>query len=443
MKVLINKAAAVFVVCVMAALPVRAEVKIEEVVSPGGLTAWLVEDHSIPFAALEIRFRGGASLDAAGKRGAINLMTGLLEEGAADMDAREFARQSEALATTFGFDVGDDALSISARFLTENRDASIDLLRAALLEPRFDAQAIDRVKGQIQSIIKSDEKDPNDIAGRTFDQIAFGDHPYATSLNGTAESVAALTRDDLLAAHAAVLARDRIYIGAVGDISPDELGRLMDTLLGDLPAKGAPMPKPADVTIPPGVTVVDFNTPQSVALFGHAGIAQDDRDFFAASVLNQILGGGSFESRLMKEVREKRGLTYGVYSFLVPKDLAATYLGSVSSANDRIADAIAVIRDEWAKAATNGVSEVELRDAKTYMTGAYPLRFDGNGPIANIMVGMQMLGLPIDYIATRNERVEAVTLADVKRVAAELLDPEGLHFVVVGKPVGLETSPAD
>jgi len=430
-------------VVMMSALPAWAGVDIKEVKSESGLTAWLVEDHSIPFVALEIRFRGGASLDAPGKRGAITLMTALLEEGAADMDARAFARALEALATSFEFDVNDDEVSVSARFLTENRDASMALLRAALMQPRFDPEAIERVRGQVLSIIRSDAQDPNDIASRTFDQIAYGDHPYASSLNGTEDSVAGLTRDDLIAAHAATLARDRIYIGAVGDITEQDLATLMDALLGDLPQSGAPMPPRAEVNIPSGVTVVEFDTPQSVALFGHAGMAQDDPDFFAATVLNQILGGGSFESRLMKEVREKRGLTYGVYSYLLPKDLAETYMGSVSSANDRIAEAIDVIREEWAKAARDGVTEEELRDAKTYLTGAYPLRFDGNGPIARIMVGMQMLALPIDYAATRNARVEAVTLEDVRRVAGELLDPEGLHFVVVGKPVGLESTPAN
>lgn len=424
----------------VAALPVRAEVNIQSVTSPGGLTAWLVEEHSIPFVALELRFRGGASLDAPGKRGAINLMTGLLEEGAADMDARAFSRASEALATSFDFDVSSDALSISARFLTENRDASAILLRAALQEPRFGEAAIERVRGQVLSIIQSDQKDPDKIAAETFNRIAFGDHPYATSLNGSLDSVASLTRDDLVAAHDAVLARDRVYIGAVGDITPEELGKLLDDLLAGLPETGAPMPPPADVNIPSGVTVVDFATPQSVALFGQRGIEQSDPDFFAATILNHVLGGGSFESRLMNEVREKRGLTYGVYSYLAPRDLAATYMGSVSSANDRIAQAINVIRDEWAKLAGDGVTEAELRDAKTYITGSYPLRFDGNGPIASILVGMQMLGLPIDYIATRNDKVEAVTLDDVKRVAGELLDPEGLHFVVVGQPVGLETT---
>ncbi|SDG68337.1 M16 family metallopeptidase [Sulfitobacter delicatus] len=426
----------------LAALPARAEVDIQSVTSPGGITAWLVEEHSIPFVALEIRFRGGASLDAPGKRGAINLMTGLLEEGAGDMDARAFSRETEALATSLGFDVSDDSLSISARFLTENREASIALLRAALMEPRFDADAIERVRGQVIANIKSNQKDPNKIANQTLDKIAFGDHPYGSSLNGTLDSVAALTRDDLLAAKSAVLARDRIYVGAVGDITPEELGTMLDDLLGDLPAKGAPMPPRAEVDIPPGTTIVDFATPQSVALFGQPGIAQDDPDWFAATVLNHVLGGGGFESRLMTEVREKRGLTYGVYSYLAPRDLAETYLGSVSSANDRIAQAIDVIRAEWAKAADEGITQEELEAAKTYITGAYPLRFDGNGPIANILVGMQMLGLPIDYIATRNDRVEAVTLEDVKRVAGELLEPENLHFVVVGQPEGLEATAA-
>lgn len=428
---------------IMLALPAAAAVDIKEVKSPGGLTAWLVEDHSIPFMALEIRFRGGASLDAPGKRGAINLMTGLLEEGAGELDARAFAREVEGLAASISFDVGDDALSISARFLTENRDAAVALLRTAINEPRFDEEAITRVRGQVLTGIASDAKDPDEMANRALDQLAFPDHPYATSLNGTAESVTALTRDDLVAAHRAVLARDRIYIGAVGDITPEELATLLDDLLGALPAEGAPMPPLADVDIPGGVTVIPFETPQSVARFVQRGIKQDDPDYFSAVVLNHALGGGSFESRLMDEVRRKRGLTYGVYSYLAPRDLGEIYAGSVSSSNDRIAEAIEVIRDEWAKVAEAGLTPEEVENAKTYLTGAYPLRFDGNGPIANIMVGMQMLGLPIDYIATRNDRVEAVTVEDVKRVAQELLDPDNLHFVVVGSPEGLQSTPAN
>ena len=174
-----------------------------------------------------------------------------------------------------------------------------------------------------------------------------------------------------------------------------------------------------------------------MALFGQRGIAVDDEDYFAAVLLNQVIGGGAFDSRLMQEVREKRGLTYGVYSYLYSRDLANAYMGSVSSANDRIGEAITVIRDQWRLAAEEGVSEKELQEAKTYLTGAYPLRFDGNSTIAGILVGMQLIGLDPEYIKTRNARVDAVTLEDVKRVAGELMDPDGLHFVVVGKPEGV------
>ena len=423
----------------LAAVPLRAEIDITEVTSPGGIDAWLVEEESIPFVALELRFKGGASLDAPGKRGATNLMVGLLEEGAGDLESREFAERAEALAASFEFDVGDDAVSISARFLTENQDEALALLRDAITQPRFDQTAIDRVKAQIVSSIRSDAQDPDSIVGEQFDQMVFGDHPYGSSIEGTEESLAALTREDLLAAHQGALARDRVHVGAAGDISAEELAEVLDKLLADLPETGAPQPADVDVETEAGVTVVPFDVPQSVAIFGHEGIARDDPDFFAAYVLNEILGGGGFEARLMEEVREKRGLTYGVYSYLVPKDHAELYLGRVLSANDRIAEAIDVIRDEWEKMAENGVTQEELDSAKTYLTGAYPLRFDGNGPIANILVGMQMDDLPVDYVNTRNHKIEAITLEDIKRVAARILKPEALRFVVVGQPEGLES----
>ncbi len=416
----------------------RAEIEIQQVTSPGGIEAWLVEDHAIPFTALEIRFEGGTSFDTPETLGAVNLMTGLLEEGAAEMDARAFQTAREELAASFGFDVSADALSVSARMLSENRDAAVALLRDALVAPRFDADAIERVRAQVQSILQSDASDPSRIAARAFYEGAFGDHPYGRPDDGTAETLAALDRDDLLAAHGAALNRDRVHVGAVGDISPEELGRLLDTLLGDLPATGPALPDRVDFGLDGGVEVIDFPTPQSVALFGQPGLTRDDDDFFAAYVLNHILGGGGFESRLMQEVREKRGLTYGVGTNLVPLQNAEFWMGSVASANDRVAEAIAVIRDQWQRIARDGVTQAELDAAKTYITGEYPLRFDGNGPIADILVGMQFTGLTPDYVSDRNSFIEAVTLDDVNRVAAERLDPEALHFVVVGQPEGLE-----
>lgn len=425
-------------VLAVGALPAKAVVDIQEVKTPGGIDAWLVEERSIPFVALEIRFVGGSSLDPDGKRGVTNLMTALIEEGAGDMDARAFAKARDGLAASFGFRVYDDSLSVSARFLTENRNEAIALLREALTNPRFDDDAIERVRAQVLSVIRSDATDPNAIASRTFNEMAYGDHPYATSKDGTAESVSALTRKDIVQAHRDVLTRARVFVGASGDIAAEELAELIDLLLGDLPETGLPIPGPAEIALEGGVTVVPFDTPQAVAFFGHEGLPRDDPDFFAAFVANEIFGGSGRRSRLGNEVREKRGLTYGVGSYLVNFDQADMLLGQLASANARISEAIDVIRDEWRRIAEEGVTEEELEEAKTYLTGAYPLRFDGNGTIARIMVGMQTTGLGPDYITTRNARVNAVTLEDIRRVAARLYQPEDLRFVVVGQPVGVE-----
>jgi zinc protease len=419
------------------ALPARAEIAIQTVTSPGGIPAWLVESHDIPFAALEIRFRGGTSLDAPGKRGAVNLMTALIEEGAGDLDAQGFAAARDGLAAQFLFDSSRDDVSVSARFLTENRDQALVLLRSALTEPRFDADAVERVRGQVLTGLRADEKDGEAIAERLMAARNFGDHPYGTSGDGTIDSVTALTRDDIMAAYKGALARDRIYVAAAGDITAAELGALLDDLLGGLPATGAPMPGRATLQEKGGVVVADLPGPQSVVQFSQKGLPFEHPDYFAAVILNEILGGGRFGARLMTEVREKRGLTYGIGTGLAGLDQADWLVGQFESANEKVAEAIAVVQAEWARIAAEGVTADELDKAKTFLTGSYPLRFDGNGQIASLLVGMQMIGLSSDYPATRNARIEAVTLEDVSRVAASLFTPDDLFFVVVGQPKGV------
>ena len=419
------------------ALPLRAAVAIQEVTSPGGIKAWLVENHDIPFTALNIRFKGGTSLDASGKRGAVNLMTALIEEGAGDLDSQAFAAARDGMAAEFGFSSDSDGVSVSARFLTETSAQATDLLHLALTQPRFDAQAIERVRGQVLQNIASSAKDPGTIASDLLSQAAFGDHPYGSSGDGTADSVQVLTRDDLLAAYHGALARDRIYVAAAGDISATDLGLMLDKLLGDLPATGAPQPTDVALTAKGDVTQQSFPGPQSTISFYQGGIQFEDPDYFAATILNEILGGNGFSSRLMNEVREKRGLSYGIDTSLAAYEHAELLAGSVATSNEKAAETMQVIRDVWADVAKNGVTQKEVDDTKTYLTGAYPLRFDGNKRIASILVGMQMLGLPVTYPAERNAKVDAVTLEDVNRVAATLLTPDKLTFVVVGDAVGV------
>ncbi len=426
--------ATVTAAAIVLAFPAFAEVDVQELKTPGGIDAWLVEEHSIPFVALEIGFKGGTALDPAETQGATNLMAGLLEEGAGDWDAQGFAKARDDLAMSVGFDSWDDGVSVSARFLTETMEPAGDLLKTAITDPAFTEEAIERVRAQVLASLRSDREDPQALAGEYMAAALYGDHPYGRPGDGTEETVSALTRDDIVAAWKGAMAKDRVYVSAVGDITPEQLETLLDKVLGDLPETGAPLPGPAEPSFDGGVHVIDYPTPQAVIRFVQPGISRDDPDFFAAYVMNQVLGAGSFESRLMDEIREKRGLTYGVAAYLSSKDGSDLLAGGMSTANATVAESIDLIREEWAKMKEAGVTEDELDRAKTYLTGAYPLRFDGNGRIANILTGMQMDGMRPEYIATRNDKVEAVTLEDVNRVAAELLDPGKLSFVVAGQP---------
>ncbi|MCF6272221.1 MAG: insulinase family protein [Rhodobacteraceae bacterium] len=423
----------------LAALPLRAATHIQEVVSKGGITAWLVQENSIPMVSIQISFLGGASQDPADKLGATTLMAGLLEEGAGALDATGFAERSDELGARFSFNAGRDSVSVRASMLTSNLEQSIALLRMALNEPNFDAAAFERVKGQAMSFLRSNETDPQAIAGKAFRQIVFPDHPYGQPGDGTLETVAALSPDDMRTAYRQALGRNNVYIGVVGDITPAALGEMLDTLLGDLPDDIVDSVPDIEPVLQAGITAIDFETPQSVVIFAQPGLKRDDPDYLAAYVLNHIMGGRSSTARLNVEVREKRGLTYGISSYLLPYQHAAIYMGNFSSGNETVAEAVEIVQAQWAEMAKNGVSAEELAIATRYLTGAYPLRFDGNAKIAGILAGLQLAELPISYVDERNELVNAVTLEEINRVAAALYQPESLRIVVTGQPVGLAT----
>ncbi len=419
------------------AFPLRAEVDITPVTTPSGFEAWLVEERSIPFISLELIFAGGANIEADEQAGAVSLMTSLLSEGAGDMDAQAFAARTEELAARLSFDSGRDTVSVSARFLTEDAEAVIDHLRLALTEPRFDEDAIARVRNQKLASLRRDALNPNTIASRAFARTAFEGHPYARESGGTLETVAALDRDALLAAHQGSIARDRVFIGAAGDVDAETLGALIDRLFEGIPETGAPLPDPVEFEASAGFEVVPFDGPQSVVAFGHSGISRDDPDFLAAFVLNEAFGGGRFGTRLMQNLRVERGLTYGIGTFLSAGLLGNSFQGRVSTDNQNVENVIELLREEWAQMADEGITEDERERIVTYLTGAYPLRFDGNSSIASIMASMQYQEFDIDYVNRRNDMIRALTLDELNTVAARLFDPEALVFVVVGQPVGL------
>ncbi|MGR3715620.1 MAG: M16 family metallopeptidase [Thermohalobaculum sp.] len=421
---------------VLVAAPVQA-LEIQGLKSPGGAVFWLVEEPSIPIVALEISFAGGARLDPEDRAGLANMMAGLIEEGAGDLDAVGFSKARDDVSARFGFSAGRDSMEVSARMLVETLEPSVALLATALASPRFDPEPMDRVRAQILSIIAESGTKPSTVAAKAWYAGTFPGHPYGRPTDGTAESVSAITRDDLVAARLLLLTRANARIAVVGAIDAEQAGRMVDTILAGL-EQGTPLVRArTSDTPPPGLRVIELDVPQSAAVFGHAGLARDDPDFIPAYVMNYVLGGGGVFSRLMAEVREKRGLAYSVYSYLSVRDETALFLGGVQTANERMAETLEVIKAEWARMAADGITAEELDRARRYLTGAFPLRFDSNAKIASYLVFMQEENLGIDYLERRNGLIRAVTLEDVKRVAARLLKPSNLSIVVVGQPTGL------
>jgi zinc protease len=358
----------------------------------------------------------------------------LLDEGAGDIDSKTFHERVEAKAIELNFGATRDYVSGSMRTLTENRDEAVNLLKLALTAPRFETEDVERIRAQMMSELRRATTSPTDLASENWWATAFPGHPYGRPQGGTLASVPSITADDLRGFTRKVFARDNLKVAIVGNIDAAAAGQLIDQVFGSLPATATLVPVPA--AVPQGLgqkVTVDLDVPQSVLMMGGPGIMRKDPDFMAAYVLNHILGGSPFSSRLYKEVREARGLAYSVYSTVVPLDHAALFVTSTATRSDRAGQALEVMQAEVRKLAESGPTEEELAKAKSYLTGSYALRFDTSTKIAEQLVGIQLEDLGIDYINKRNALVDAVTLADVKRVAQRLLDTSML-VTVVGKP---------
>ncbi len=437
-------AAATFALIWMSAVSAEASIKIQRVVSPGGIEAWLVENHDVPLVAMRFGFQGGAAQDPKGKEGLAHFVSGMLDEGAGDLTSTAFQERMQEIAIRMEFNASRDAFAGGFQTLTENSEAGFEMLRLALTEARFDQAALERIKKQILTGLKFDLNDPRKVASREWFRLAFEGHPYSNPLKGSAESVAAITRDDLKDYARRVLTRDTLKISVVGDIDAKTLGSVLDKVFGGLGEKSDLRPV-AEIKPPAGPIekIVEMNVPQSVVQFGLQGIKRKDKDFVPSYVLNYILGGGGFNSRLMEEVREKRGLAYSVYSYLSPYKHAAVYVGSVATENAAVKESLEVIQGELKRMAEKGPSANELQNAKQYLTGSYPLRFDTSSKIASQLLWVQIEELGIDYIDKRNSLIEAITLKDLKRVAARLLQADGLIVTIVGKPGKAEKKPTE
>ena len=409
--------------------------EIQRITTPSGIEAWLVEEHGLPIVFVEIFWRAGSSSEASDLEGLAYMLSGMLDEGAGDLDSETFQKRLADLNIGIRFNASKDFFSVHVRTLEENLDEAIELLRLALTQPHFDDESLERVRAQILTSLKLSLQDPEVIASRAWVSAAFPGHPYARSIRGTAETVQAIQADDLRDWMSRALARDNIGITAVGDITPERLSRLLEKTLADLPENAnVAIPEATSFQAPGRVEVIDYPNPQSVVQFGHGGLSRDDPDFIAAYVMNHVLGGSVLISRLGEEVREKRGLAYSIYSYLHLFEHADLFSGYLATGNASVGEALKQVRLEIDRMQKEGVSQEELDNAKTYLIGSYPLRFDSSEKIVSQLSYMQREGLGIDYIDNRNSLIESVTRDDVLRVARRFLDPEKLLVVVVGEP---------
>ena len=412
--------------------------RVQKVRSPGGVEAWLVEDYAIPLLAVNFGFKGGASQDPVGKPGVATLVAGLVDEGAGPYDSAAFHQALDDGAFEISFSADRDAIQGRMKCLSRNSPRAFELLAYAVTAPLFEESAVARVKGQIVSSLKRELNDPDHAAARLFRQFAYPGHPYGLPVRGDLESIEAITREDLVALHGKLFARDTLKIAVVGAIDALTLGQELDRVFAALPAKGQLVPVSDAVFAGTGMRhVTSIDVPQSTIRFGRQGIARKDPDYMAATVVNHVLGAGSFTSRLYQEVREKRGLAYSVYSQNSEMDHAAMLAGGTSTKNERALESIEVIQDEIRKLAADGITPEELDKAQKYLIGSYALRFDTSRKIAGHLVSLQLDGYDVTRLDERNALIAAVTLGDTARAAKRLLGNGELLVTVAGKPVGL------
>jgi zinc protease len=406
----------------LATLPARAEVQFQQITSPQGIKAWLVEDYAVPIVTIRFAFDGGTTQDPAGKEGVTNLLTYLFDEGAGDLDSDAFQIALDTAGAEMSFAADLDAVYGSMRMLADNKDEALALLKLAIETPRFDQNPVDRMRDQVLSGIAMSAQNPATAAQKLWTETLYGDHPYARPVEGTAETLPAITPTDLRAQHKALFARSNLHVAIVGAIDAEAAAATLDLLFGALPAEASLVPVP-DISPVLGQDLqVEYPLPQTSIYMAYPGITHTDPQYFAAALMNEILGGGSVLSRLTDEVREKRGLTYGVSSSLLNQQHAEALVVGTATRADRAAETLAVIKDVIARLATEGPTEAELTSAKKYIIGSAALQeMSSSQAIAGTLVGLQLWGLDIDYLPRREELINAVTVEDVKAVAARLL----------------------
>ena len=402
--------------------------------------AWLVNDKNLPIVAIKIAFKSGSGIDLKGKKGTASLTASLLDEGAGNYSSKEFKKKLADNSIKLNFSVSQDNFYVDLYTLKENLDLSFQLLDLALTKPTFKLEEVNRIKSSIKLILEESYKDPDEIGSRLFRKILFEGHPYEYDTLGVLEDIDKINKEDLVNFLANNLRLDNLYIGASGDINEFELKKYIKKYLQKFDGKNQitfdiPIHKKK---IEPKIFLHKKDLRQSSIIFAGKGIARDDPYFYPAYVMNYILGGGGFFSKLTTEIREKRGLVYSVYSYLYRYDKYNFFSGGAQTSNENVVKVIKIIKGELIKVKKKGVTEEELKNAKNYLINSYVLRLDSNNKVASILLNTQMDGLNIDFFEKRNDYINSVSQEDIKKIANRILDENQIFFLVIGNPSNLK-----
>jgi zinc protease len=399
-----------------------------------GATVWFVEDHTVPMLAVEVSLPAGSAYDPSGKFGLASFAGSMLDEGAGNLDSKAFHNALANRAINLSVAAERDYLTIGLICQAGDAKEAFGLLGMALRHPRFDADAISRVRAQMLQNIDEEDEDPANTAEKAFWSVYFGGHPYAHAPNGDSKGINAINADDLRNFARSHWVRGGLKIALAGDISAQTATSLAASAFAGLPGTTPPAVAQVARTGKPTLTIVDLDVPQPNAVFGLKALPRTDPDYVPSYVANYILGGTDFSSLLTSEIRVRRGLTYDISTDVYAFRRASVIQGTVATRRDSIRQSVAVIRDVFKKFSTSGATEQELQDAKTYLTGSFPLSFASNASIASQLGSFQQQGLDTDYISKRNTMINAVTQDDILRVAKRLFDPANLIVVIAGTP---------
>jgi len=405
-------------------------------VTKSGMVVLFIERHSLPIVHLQLLVKAGSVFDPTGQEGTANMVADLLDEGTPTRTSQQLAEAVDFLGASLSASAGEEFTAVSLSVLKKDAAAGMELFSDALLHPTFPEKEIERVRQQILGGLVAEEDEPEAVADKAWQELVYGTHPYHHPVEGYPASLPAITRKQLVEFHQRYYQPRQAILAVVGDLKRAEVERLIAHYLGEW--KNAPGDAPPPViespTPPqPQVKLIDKELTQATILMGHLGVARSNPDYYAISVMNYILGGGGFSSRLLKQIRDNQGLVYGARSAFSPMKSGGSFEISLqtknATANQAIDETLKLVRQFQAEGAT----QQELDEAKAYLIGSFPLRLDTDAKLVGLLPILEFYNLGLDYFDTYPDKIRAVTLDDIKRTATTYLHPDRMVLVVVAK----------